>query len=117
LATRLRLQQVFWNLLQNAAKFSPRGGAISLRSWNEHDRVLVAVSDIGIGFEPEAVERVFEPFVQGSRDITRRFGGLGIGLAISRAAIQANGGAIRAESPGLEQGATFTVDLPITRPP
>ena len=113
----MRLQQVFWNLLQNAAKFSPRGSAISLRSWNERDRILVAVSDSGIGFEPDVVERVFESFVQGSHDITRRFGGLGIGLAISRATIQAHGGAIRAESPGLERGATFTVDLPVTRPP
>ena len=75
----MRLQQVFWNLLKNAAKFSPRGGAISIRSWNERDRILVAVSDSGIGFEPDVVERVFESFVQGSHDITRRFGGLVLG--------------------------------------
>ena len=111
----VRLQQVFWNVLKNAAKFTPRGGTVSVRTWNERDRVLVAVSDTGIGFEPEAVERVFESFVQGSHDITRRFGGLGIGLAISRATIQAHGGTIRAESPGPGQGATFTIDLPLAR--
>ncbi|MBV8969340.1 MAG: PAS domain S-box protein [Verrucomicrobia bacterium] len=110
----VRLQQVFWNLLKNAAKFTPRGGAISVRSWNENDRALVAISDTGIGFEPEVADRVFEPFVQESHEITRRFGGLGIGLAISRAIIHAHGGTIRAESPGHDQGSTFTVDLPVT---
>jgi two-component system CheB/CheR fusion protein len=77
---------------------------------------LVAVSDTGIGFEPEATERVFEAFVQENQEITRHFGGLGIGLAISRATIQAHGGTIRAESPGHRQGATFIVDLLLARP-
>jgi PAS domain S-box-containing protein len=116
LGDAIRLQQVFWNLLKNAAKFTSDGGTISVRSWNERDRVLVAVSDTGIGFEPAAAERVFEVFVQENQEITRHFGGLGIGLAISRATVQAHGGTIRGESPGHHQGATFTVDLPLARP-
>ncbi len=108
-----RLQQVFWNLLKNASKFTPEGGAITICSYcppGEHHRV--EVMDTGIGMEAEAVERIFRPFEQANVSITREFGGLGLGLAIAKATVEAHGGTLRASSPGPGQGATFTVSLP-----
>ena len=112
-----RLQQVFWNLLKNASKFTPEGGAIYVRLRHEGaGQVAVEVTDTGIGIDPEAVERVFQPFEQANANITREFGGLGLGLAIAKGTVEAHGGTLRASSPGPGQGATFTATLPRTGP-
>ena len=108
-----RLQQVFWNLLKNASKFTPNGGGISIRSRNEPGRIVIEVTDTGIGFEPEAAERIFDAFAQANEAVAREFGGLGLGLAISKATVDAHGGVLRAESVGREKGATFVVELPL----
>lgn len=108
-----RLQQVFWNLLKNASKFTPEGGAIRVTSRNQQERIIIEVSDSGIGFEHEAAERIFDAFAQASDAVTRQFGGLGLGLAISKATIEAHGGTLSARSAGRDQGATFCVELPL----
>jgi PAS domain S-box-containing protein len=109
-----RLTQVFWNLLSNAVKFTPRGGRIAVRSIVEprtHD-LVVEVRDTGIGIEPEVLPRIFDAFEQSGRQITRRFGGLGLGLAVSRAIVDLHGGRLTAASEGRGRGAVFTVRLP-----
>ena len=106
-----RLQQVFWNLLKNAAKFTPQGGEITVRSTNNGDGIVVEVIDTGLGIEADALKKIFEPFEQGGPDRTRRFGGLGLGLAISQAIIAAHEGQLTAESLGQGQGSTFRVRL------
>ena len=108
-----RLQQVFWNLLKNASKFTPSGGPIHVHSWNDSGGIVVAVTDTGIGMDAEVIERVFQPFEQADPSITRQFGGLGLGLAIAKATVDAHEGILRATSPGRDQGATFTVHLPL----
>jgi two-component system CheB/CheR fusion protein len=108
-----RLQQVFWNILKNASKFTPVKGAITVSSRNESDRVVVEVRDSGVGFAPETAERIFDVFEQGNRNITAQYGGLGLGLAIAEASVKAHGGSIRAASDGPGTGATFTLELPI----
>lgn len=113
-ADAARLQQVFWNLIKNAVKFSPEGGMLRIRTWNEgdeHDRLMIEVSDTGIGVEPDVLPMIFDPFQQGETSITRRFGGLGLGLAICRGVIEAHGGTITAASPGRSQGTTFRIML------
>jgi signal transduction histidine kinase len=109
-----RLEQVFWNLLRNAIKFTPDGGRITLRTSRPlaADRVVIDISDTGIGIEPERLQTIFVAFEQGGADIFARFGGLGLGLAISRALCEAHGGTIVASSAGKNLGATFTVTLP-----
>lgn len=113
----VRLQQVFWNLLKNASKFTPPSGSIALRAGVENGRVRVTIKDSGIGFSPDAAERIFDPFSQADQQVTRKYGGLGLGLAIAKATVEAHGGAIRAESAGPNQGAMMTVELPLTPPP
>jgi len=108
-----RLQQVFWNLLKNAIKFTPHGGRVAVRIRREGAHVVVEVSDSGIGMESEALSRVFNAFEQAERSITRQFGGLGLGLAISKALVEMHGGRIEAQSEGLGSGATFRVRLPL----
>jgi two-component system CheB/CheR fusion protein len=112
-ADATRLQQVFWNLLRNAIKFTPAGGCIGIRCRRLDDTAIVEVNDSGEGIEPEALTRVFNAFEQAERSITRQFGGLGLGLAISKALVEMHGGTIAAHSPGKGKGATFTVRLPI----
>jgi signal transduction histidine kinase len=108
-----RLQQVFWNLLQNAAKFTPEGGAVTVRSRDrDGGGVIVEVSDTGVGIAPGLVAKLFDPFEQGGAEVGRRHGGLGLGLAICQGIVQAHGGRIWATSAGPGQGATFTVELP-----
>jgi signal transduction histidine kinase/methylmalonyl-CoA mutase cobalamin-binding subunit len=113
-----RLTQVFWNLLKNAIKFTPAGGQTFVRSRREtHDGrmwLVVEVEDTGIGIAPEILPRIFGAFEQGDRTITQQFGGLGLGLAISKAIVEAHGGAIIAASPGVDQGSIFTVRLPFS---
>ncbi|HEX2973961.1 MAG TPA: PAS domain S-box protein, partial [Tepidisphaeraceae bacterium] len=108
-----RLQQVFWNLLKNAIKFTPPGGCVGIRCWQEDRRAMTQIVDSGVGIAPEAMGRIFNAFEQETRSITRQFGGLGLGLAISRALVEMHGGSIGASSAGRGKGATFTVELPI----
>ncbi len=108
-----RLQQVVWNLLKNASKFTHNGGAIRLASRSEGNRVFVAVSDNGIGIDPDVLPTIFDAFSQGDEWVAREYGGLGLGLAISGATVQAHRGTIRADSGGRGTGATFTVELPL----
>ncbi|WP_437581041.1 PAS domain S-box protein [Sorangium sp. So ce887] len=112
-----RLEQVIWNLLKNAVKFSYPGSQIELRCYHEGAQVVIEVRDQGVGIEPEVLPRIFDAFEQGNADTTRHFGGLGLGLAISRAIVQLHGGTITASSPGRGSGATFRVLLPSARPP
>ncbi len=107
-----RLQQVFWNLIKNSVKFTPTKGRIVIETLNPTpNKVEIRTTDTGIGIEPEQMDRIFNAFEQGQSSITRRFGGLGLGLAISKAMVQAHGGAIKAESAGKNRGATFIVIL------
>lgn len=107
-----RLSQVFWNLIKNAVKFTPEGGQIVLRSENSGDGSLVlSVIDSGIGIDPAAAGRIFDAFEQESRGITRRYGGLGLGLAICKALVGLHGGSISVHSEGKDKGSTFTVRL------
>jgi signal transduction histidine kinase len=107
-----RLQQVFWNLMRNAIKFTPAGGTIDIGSSNIGGNVVVTIADTGIGVDPERLSTIFEAFEQGGADIQSRFGGLGLGLAICHALTEAHGGSIRAQSEGPGKGATFVVTFP-----
>lgn len=112
LADAARMQQVFWNLLANAAKFTPPGGRVRVGCRGEPGYALVDVRDSGIGIEVGQMTRIFDAFAQAELSITRRFGGLGLGLAISKALVEMHGGTITVHSEGLNRGATFTVRLP-----
>lgn len=136
-----RLHQVLWNLLNNAIKFTPAGGTISVRTRNEeyvpvvkgaglppplqtkgntpNDRftLMIDVIDTGIGIPPEAIPKLFAPFEQADASITQRFGGLGLGLVICKGLMELHNGSIAASSPGPNQGATFTVSLPTAPAP
>jgi PAS domain S-box-containing protein len=117
-ADSARLQQVFWNLLKNAVKFTPAGGELVIRSSQMQDKSLqVAITDSGIGIEEHILPRIFDAFEQGERSITRKFGGLGLGLAISKALVDMQGGKLSATSAGKDLGATFAVELPIAATP
>jgi signal transduction histidine kinase/ActR/RegA family two-component response regulator len=108
-----RLQQVFWNLLNNATKFTPEGGQIHVTTENADDRqVRVTVRDTGIGIAPDVLPRVFDAFEQGDVRITRQFGGMGLGLAISKLLVEQHRGSIHVESGGAHNGSTFVVELP-----
>jgi CheY-like chemotaxis protein len=107
-----RLQQVFWNLIKNSVKFTEEGGRISVATSNpQPGQIEIDVSDTGIGIEPDKVSKIFTAFEQGQNSITRKFGGLGLGLAISKAMVLAHGGVISASSAGPNGGATFSVRL------
>jgi signal transduction histidine kinase len=112
-ADEQRLQQVVWNLLSNAIKFTPDGGAITVTVEEAASLARLSVSDTGIGIAPEFVPRLFDRFTQAESSTTRRFAGLGLGLAIVRDLIQLHGGTIEVESAGLGAGATFRVVLPL----
>ena len=116
-ADSVRIQQVLWNLLNNAVKFTPKGGRIAVRSSNEEGKFVFEISDTGIGIEPERQPQIFEAFHQGERSITRRFGGLGLGLTISKTLLDLHGGTINVESEGKNRGATFRVVLDLLRQP
>jgi PAS domain S-box-containing protein len=111
-----RLQQVLWNVLKNAAKFTPEGGSIHVCTGREVSRVLVQIQDSGIGIAPELLPKIFDAFEQGDPRVTRKFGGLGLGLAISKALVELHGGSIRVESPGVGEGCTVTIELPAATP-
>jgi two-component system CheB/CheR fusion protein len=108
-----RIQQVVWNLLKNSSKFTPNDGNIHLATRNEDGHIQVIVTDTGIGIEAEVLPRIFDAFTQGGESVAREFGGLGLGLAISKASIDAHNGMIEAQSFGPNKGAAFTVTLPL----
>jgi PAS domain S-box-containing protein len=113
-----RLQQVLWNLLRNAAKFTPDRGDIFVSvSKIDAEHVRIQIRDTGIGIEPDVLPRVFNAFEQGDASITREFGGMGLGLAISKTLTEMHRGTIRAESGGRDRGSIFTVELPIVPAP
>jgi signal transduction histidine kinase/CheY-like chemotaxis protein len=106
-----RLQQIFWNLIKNAVKFTPKYGRLSVRtSDGENDQLRVEVEDSGVGIDPKSLPKIFNAFEQGER---MRFGGLGLGLAISKALVETHKGTITAASPGRNQGSKFTTLFPI----
>lgn len=108
-----RLQQVVWNLLSNAVKFTPKEGRVEVRLEQIDGLAQITVSDQGKGISPEFLPYVFDYFRQADSSSTRKFGGLGLGLAIVRKIVEIHGGTVTATSPGEEQGATFTVRLPL----
>ncbi|MBD0347477.1 MAG: PAS domain S-box protein, partial [Coleofasciculus sp. Co-bin14] len=110
-----RLQQVIWNLLSNAVKFTPEGGKIDIQLERIDTQAQITVSDTGKGISPEFLPHVFEYFRQADSTTTRKFGGLGLGLAIVRHLIELHGGTIWAESLGEGQGAIFTARLPLIK--
>ena len=112
LADPARLQQVFWNLLRNAVKFTPDDGTITVSTRNNaDDGIIISVSDDGIGIRAEVLAQIFDAFEQADTTGEHRYGGLGLGLAISSAIVTAHGGEIKAESQGRGEGAEFTVTL------
>jgi signal transduction histidine kinase len=104
-----KLEQVLSNLIGNALKFTPEGGKVSIVTRNEESgRLVIEVSDTGIGIPADALSRIFSPFEQGDSSIHSRFGGLGLGLSIARTLIKAHGGTLEVESEGSGRGAKFT---------
>ena len=116
-ADAVRLQQVFWNLLNNAIKFSTRGGRITVRSWNEAGRFALEVRDTGAGIPLELQDRIFDAFEQGERTTGRQFGGLGLGLTIAKKMLDLQGGTISVQSDGKNRGASFQVTLDLAASP
>ena len=115
MADPARLQQVFWNLLKNAVRFTPRNGSITVRTRNaDEGRLVVEVRDTGIGIAADLLPKVFDAFEQEHVPVAGQ-GGLGLGLAISKALVDLHGGRIRASSDGRGRGASFTVELTLTR--
>jgi len=110
-----RLRQVIWNLLSNAIKFTPRHGSVSIDLTCVESTVRLTVSDTGDGISPEFLPYVFDRFRQAEGSISRKQGGLGLGLAVARHLVELHGGTIRAESKGIGKGAVFSVDLPLAQ--
>jgi len=113
MADPVRLQQIIWNLVTNAVKFSLPGARVQVKLWPTGDRVLIQVKDSGKGVGPEFLPYIFDRFSQADGSSARIHGGLGLGLAIVRNLVELHGGSVHAESDGEMQGATFTVSLPI----
>ena len=127
LGDAVRLQQIVWNLLSNAIKFTPNGGRVEIRLErsgvsgarpygrliNAEDRAMITISDTGKGIHPDFLLSIFDSFYQEDVSLTRKYGGLGLGLAIVRHLVEAHGGTIAAQSAGENQGATFRVSLPL----
>jgi signal transduction histidine kinase/ActR/RegA family two-component response regulator len=116
-ADAARIHQVLWNLLKNAIKFTPSGGTVTIRTWDDAGQLMIAFEDTGIGIPADVLPRLFEPFEQGSAEITRHYGGLGLGLAVGRSLVVAQGGSLTASSAGADKGSTFTVALPSAASP
>ncbi|MEW5861270.1 MAG: ATP-binding protein [Cyanobacteriota bacterium] len=110
-----RLQQVVWNLLTNAVKFTPEGGRVEIQLQRIGSQSQIQVRDTGKGISPDFLPHVFEYFRQADATTTRTFGGLGLGLAIVRHLVELHGGTVQVDSPGEGQGATFTVRLPLIK--
>ncbi len=125
-AEAVRLQQIFWNLIRNAVKFTPPSGKVSVTTKNHRpdgaaaDHIVITVTDSGVGINSDDLKKIFDAFEQGSGEVTRRFGGLGLGLTITRRLVELHGGTISAASKGAGRGATFvvrfpTIDAPVLR--
>lgn len=112
-----RLQQVFWNLLRNAVKFTPNGGLVRVRTCDYEDHFTLEVSDSGIGISEDFIGRIFAPFEQGAVTAVHRAGGLGLGLSIAKSIVDLHHGKIEAESGGPGAGSTFRVEVPSWTPP
>jgi NO-binding membrane sensor protein with MHYT domain/CheY-like chemotaxis protein len=111
-----RLQQVMWNLLSNAVKFTPAGGMVQVMLGRDDQDVVIRVADSGIGIEPDFLPYVFDRFRQQDASITRKHGGLGLGLSIARQLVELHGGTIGVASAGNHAGTTFTLRLPLAEP-
>ena len=112
MADPAKFQQIIWNLVKNAIKFTGESGAITISSENFLPNILtIGVTDTGVGIEPEIMQRIFNPFEQGERSFQRRFGGLGLGLTISKSLAQAHGASLIAKSEGRDRGATFLLTI------
>jgi CheY-like chemotaxis protein/anti-sigma regulatory factor (Ser/Thr protein kinase) len=109
-----RLQQILWNLLSNAVKFTPAGGRIQVILERVNSHVEMVVSDSGVGISPDFLPYVFERFRQADAAMTRRHGGLGIGLSIVKTLVELHGGSVRVKSAGENQGTTFVIALPVS---
>jgi PAS domain S-box-containing protein len=111
----MRMQQVFWNVLKNAVKFTPPGGTITIETSAKSGQLKIKITDTGLGMTAEELSAIFSPFSQGDHatDDARRFGGLGLGLTISRRLVELHLGQIRATSEGRGQGSTFLIELPL----
>ena len=105
-----RLQQIVWNLVSNAVKFTPKGGLVSATLAYREDGFQIKITDTGVGISPEDIANIFEPLWQAEDSGVH--GGLGLGLAIVRELVGLHGGSVRVESPGPGRGTTFTVELP-----
>jgi signal transduction histidine kinase len=117
-ADAVRLQQIFWNVLKNAVKFTPRGGSIIVRTGNppeNPDTLAVEVIDSGVGITAEMIARVFDAFIQEDDNRGHRFGGIGLGLAITQRLVELQHGRITAESAGKGKGATFRIEMPLDK--
>ena len=114
-ADAARLEQIFWNVLSNAVKFTPERGSISVDSSNNNGHLMIRISDSGKGISPALLERIFDAFEQGGGEAEPRQGGLGLGLTISRQLAQMHGATITASSQGLGRGSVFTVTIPSIR--
>jgi signal transduction histidine kinase len=110
-----RLQQVVWNLLWNAIKFTPEGGRVRLRMYQRDDRAEVEVEDTGVGIAPESLPQIFGWFQQAEAGERAVDAGLGVGLALVKQIVEMHGGEVFADSPGVNRGATFRVVLPLVR--
>jgi two-component system CheB/CheR fusion protein len=117
-ADPVRLEQVFWNVLQNAIKFTPAFGMITIRAATSADghAVVCEITDSGIGIPRDQLDRIFSAFEQGKRPAGIQFGGLGLGLAIGKRLVELHGGVIEAESRGVNHGALFRITLPLAGP-
>jgi PAS domain S-box-containing protein len=110
-ADPVRVEQVFWNLINNAVKFTGPGGEITIQTWNEDGNFYFAITDTGIGIEPDKQDLLFKAFEQGERGMSRRFGGLGLGLSICKNLVELHGGKVSVNSRGRGFGTTATVQL------
>lgn len=112
----VRLEQVFWNVLKNAVKFTPDGGKITIKTFADRDKMTVKISDTGMGINHSELNRIFDAFAQGDHAGPGQhiFGGLGLGLTISRMLLELHSASIQAESAGPGQGATFSIQLPLS---
>ncbi len=108
-----RLQQALWNLLSNAVKFTPRGGSVTVSATRQSSHAVVEVHDTGVGISAGFLPHAFERFTQADSSRTRRYGGLGLGLAIVRHIVELHGGTVTVESPGENAGSRFTIALPL----
>ena len=117
-ADAVRLQQIFWNVLKNAVKFTPRGGKVTVCTRNpsrHQDALEVEITDTGVGIEPEMIGKVFDAFIQEDNNRGHRFGGIGLGLAITQRLVELQNGKITATSQGRGKGATFRIEMPLEK--